>query len=133
MGEARRRVRRPQRRHPHCDIYDDASDVFHVKHEQILDPILDSIARDRETMANTGVNKLTHRIPTVIYEELQRAGIADDEQLFKAWLNSSDADPWRIEGQVVMKKTGSFHGKSNKLGHGGRAAQLKAGAFQAAS
>jgi hypothetical protein len=25
-----------------------------------------------------------------------------------------------------VKKTGSFHGKSNKLGHGGRAAQLKA-------
>ena len=25
-----------------------------------------------------------------------------------------------------MKKTGSFKGKSNKLGHGGRAAQLKA-------
>lgn len=24
------------------------------------------------------------------------------------------------------KKTGSFHGKSNKLGHGGRAAQLRA-------
>ena len=24
------------------------------------------------------------------------------------------------------KKTGSYHGKSNKLGHGGRAAQLKA-------
>jgi hypothetical protein len=24
------------------------------------------------------------------------------------------------------KKTGSFHGKSNDLGHGGRAAQLKA-------
>jgi len=24
------------------------------------------------------------------------------------------------------KKTGSFHGKSNRLGHGGRAAQLKA-------
>lgn len=24
------------------------------------------------------------------------------------------------------KKTGSFHGKSNALGHGGRAAQLKA-------
>lgn len=26
----------------------------------------------------------------------------------------------------MTKKTGSFHGKSNKLGHGGRAAQLKA-------
>lgn len=25
-----------------------------------------------------------------------------------------------------VKKTGSFQGKSNKLGHGGRAAQLKA-------
>jgi hypothetical protein len=24
------------------------------------------------------------------------------------------------------KKSGTFHGKSNKLGHGGRAAQLKA-------
>ena len=26
----------------------------------------------------------------------------------------------------TTKKSGSFHGKSNKLGHGGRAAQLKA-------
>ena len=26
----------------------------------------------------------------------------------------------------MIKKSGSFHGKSNKLGHGGRAAQLKA-------
>ena len=77
-------------------IYDDAATTFTVHHQQDVTPILDSIARDRETMANTGVNKLTHRIPTVIYEELQRAGIADDEQLFKAWLNSSDADPWRI-------------------------------------
>jgi hypothetical protein len=27
---------------------------------------------------------------------------------------------------VAVKKTGSYKGKSNKLGHGGRAAQLKA-------
>jgi hypothetical protein len=27
---------------------------------------------------------------------------------------------------TAVKKTGSFRGKSNKLGHGGRAAQLKA-------
>ena len=33
----------------------------------------------------------------------------------------------RIEKAVEsIKKTGSFHGKSNALGHGGRAAQLKA-------
>lgn len=27
---------------------------------------------------------------------------------------------------AAIKKSGSFHGKSNKLGHGGRAAQMKA-------
>jgi hypothetical protein len=30
------------------------------------------------------------------------------------------------EKAMEVKKSGSFHGKSNKLGHGGRAAQLKA-------
>jgi len=29
-----------------------------------------------------------------------------------------------------IKKTGTFKGKSNKLGHGGRAAQLKTRVFQ---
>jgi hypothetical protein len=69
---------------------------FHVRHDQDVGPILDSIARDREIMRNNGDNRLTHRIPTIIYEELQRVGIADDPDLFKVWLNSSDADPWRI-------------------------------------
>jgi hypothetical protein len=27
---------------------------------------------------------------------------------------------------ATIRKTGKFHGKSNKLGHGGRAAQMKA-------
>ena len=31
-----------------------------------------------------------------------------------------------VAREGVMKKTGTFHGRSNKLGHGGRAAQLKA-------
>lgn len=95
MGEARRKYSAANGI-VRTILTDDASTQFHVKHTQVLDPILDSIARDRETMANTGVNKLTHRIPTVIYEELQRQGIADDPDLFKVWLNSSDADPWRI-------------------------------------
>lgn len=30
------------------------------------------------------------------------------------------------EKALSVKKSGSFEGKSNKLGHGGRAAQLKA-------
>ena len=47
-------------------------------------------------MPNTGENKLAARIPAIIYEELERQGIVDNEALFKAWLNSSDAAPWRI-------------------------------------
>ena len=96
MGEARRRydVRNGVERTLITD--DTASGVFHVKHSQDVEPILDSIHRDREIMPNNGYNKLAARIPTVIYEELQRKGITEDEQLFKAWLNSSDAAPWRI-------------------------------------
>ena len=78
-------------------ITDDATpDVFHVRHSQDVEPILDSIHRDRELMPNTGYNKLAARIPTVIYEELQRRGITEDEDRFKAWLNSDEAAPWRI-------------------------------------
>lgn len=33
---------------------------------------------------------------------------------------------WREINLANTKKSGSFEGKSNKLGHGGRAAQLKA-------
>ena len=78
-------------------LFDDATpDVFHVKHQQDVEPVLDSIKRDRETMSQTGDNKLAARIPTVIYEELQRQGITEDEDRFKAWLNSPEAAPWRI-------------------------------------
>ena len=77
-------------------ILDEGSPQFVVRHSQDVEPILDSIARDREIMPNTASNKLAARIPTVIYEELQRQGITEDESLFKAWLNSSDAAPWRI-------------------------------------
>jgi hypothetical protein len=101
VGEARRRydARNGVER---TLILDDASSRFTVHHQQDVEPILDSIARDREVMRNDGDFKLTHRIPTVIYEELQRQGIADDPDLFKIWLNSSDATPWRIwEGKTV--------------------------------
>ena len=70
--------------------------MFHVKHDQNVEPVLDSIHRDRELLPQTGPNKLAARIPTVIYEELQRAGIADDPDLFRAWLNGPEAAPWRI-------------------------------------
>lgn len=101
MGEARRRYS-ARNGIERTMILDDASSTFTVQHSQDVEPILDGIARDREIMRNDGDFKLTHRIPTVIYEELQRAGIADDPDLFRAWLNSSDATPWRIwEGKTV--------------------------------
>ncbi len=77
-------------------ITDDTTpDVFHVKHEQDVEPILDGIARDRETMRH-GTNKLAARIPAVIYEQLQAQGITEDQDLFKAWLNGPEAAPFRI-------------------------------------
>ena len=96
MGEHRRRLEARNGVNRTLITDDSAPWAFHVKHSQDVEPVLDSIARDREIMPNSGDNKLTHRIPTVIFEELQRAGIADDPDLFKAWLNSSEADPWRI-------------------------------------
>jgi hypothetical protein len=96
MGEARRRYS-ARGGIERTIITDDADpSKFYVHHQQDVEPILESIARDREIMRNNGDGRLTHRIPTIVYEELQRAGIADDPPLFKTWLNSSEADPWRI-------------------------------------
>jgi hypothetical protein len=95
MGEARRRYS-SRAGVERTLIFDEGSPQFVVRHSQDVEPILDSIARDQEIMPNTGQNKLAARIPAVIYEELQRQGITEDESLFKAWLNSSDATPWRI-------------------------------------
>ena len=101
MGEARRRYR------AHDGVVrtliSDDSDpfTFTVQTTSDVEPILDSIKRDQETMSQSGPNKLAARIPLFIYEELQRQGITEDESLFKAWLNSSDAAPWRIwKGQI---------------------------------
>ena len=96
MGEQKRRYDARNGVSRTMILDDSAPGMFHVEHSQDVEPILESIARDREIMPNTGENKLAARIPTVIYEELQRQGITEDESLFKAWLNSSDAEPWRI-------------------------------------
>lgn len=77
-------------------IFNEGSPTFTVKHSQDVEPVLESIKRDQEIMPMNGVNKVAARIPTVIYEELQRQGIADDPDLFKAWLNGPEAAHWRI-------------------------------------
>lgn len=64
-----------------------------VRTEQVLDEILDGIARDRE-MPNNGVNKLVARIPVTIFERAVHEGW--DEDKWKHWLNSEEATPFRI-------------------------------------
>ena len=92
MGEARRKyIERDGV--SRSTIYQDGQ--LRVGASQDVEPILDGIARDRETMRH-GVDKLAARIPLVIYEDLTRRGIIDDEVLFKKWLNSYEAAPWRI-------------------------------------
>lgn len=94
MGEARRKYD-AQNGVSRTLIFDEDAPQFTVHHQQDVEPILDSIARDQELMTH-GVDKLAARIPTLIYEELQRNGIADDPDAFKAWLNGPEAAPWRI-------------------------------------
>ena len=69
---------------------------FAVETAQDVEPVLDSIARDREIMAQNGPMRLSHRIPTIIYEELQRRGITEDETEFRKWLNGPEGRTWRI-------------------------------------
>ena len=75
-------------------------DKLTIATSQDVEPILDGIARDRETMRH-GTNKLAARLPLVIYEDLKQRGIIDDEDAFKRWLNGPEATPFRIwQGQL---------------------------------
>jgi hypothetical protein len=95
MGEKKRiyQVKNGVRRTVISDA--DTPDVFHTNVEQDVEPILDGIARDRETMRH-GVDKLAARLPIPVYEDLLNRGIAQDEDAFKRWLNGPEAAPWRI-------------------------------------
>lgn len=73
---------------------DEDPDKVTIKTEQVLDEILDGIARDSE-IRQSGDNRTVARLPRTVYEDLVFRGIADDETKFKAWLNSSEASPWR--------------------------------------
>jgi hypothetical protein len=73
---------------------DERPDQFTVKTEQDIEPLLESVARDRETMAHNGVNKLAARIPVSIYERSVHEEWSEAD--WKRWLNSSEAAPFRI-------------------------------------
>ena len=51
---------------------------------------------------------------------------AEDMADMKKGIKQSPKEEVADKMKGKIKKTGSFQGKSNKLGHGGRAAQLKA-------
>jgi hypothetical protein len=73
---------------------DERPDLFVVNTEQDLEPVLESVARDRELMANNGVNKLAARIPVSIYERSVHEQWSESD--WKRWLNSAEAEPFRI-------------------------------------
>jgi hypothetical protein len=78
---------------------DERPEDFAVHTEQVLDEILDSIERDRETMAHTGVNRLLARIPIPVYERAVHERWDDGD--WARWLNSFEAAPFRIwKGRV---------------------------------
>ena len=74
---------------------DETPDRFVTKTSQDIEPILDGIARDQETMRH-GVNKLAARLPLFVVESLIHRGIYTDEDEFKKWLNGPEAAPFRI-------------------------------------
>ena len=81
-------------------IWDDEDpDQVTVHTQQDIEPILDGIARDRETMAHDGHNKLLARLPVSVYERAVHEQW--DEGDWKRYLNSAEAAPFRVwQGQV---------------------------------
>ena len=73
---------------------DERPDDLVVHTEQVLDQILEGVARDRETMAHNGVNKLLARVPVSVYERAVHE--AWDEGDWKRYLNSAEAAPFRV-------------------------------------
>ena len=81
-------------------IYDPGEGRLVVNLRQNVDEILAGIKRSRETMRH-GINKVVAQLPAFVVENLTYRGIYDDRDAFDKWLNSSEADPWRIwKGRV---------------------------------
>ena len=77
----------------------DDPNKFIVQTDQMLDEILDGVARDRERVDRRKAMQPVARIPVEIYEMMIREGWGPDDEA--KWLNSSDASPFRIwQGRV---------------------------------
>ena len=81
-------------------IYDPGEGRLVVNMRQNVDEIIAGIERDRDNMKRT-MNKKVATLPAFVVEDLTHRGIYDDRDAFDAWLNSSEADPWRVwKGRV---------------------------------
>lgn len=79
---------------------DDRPGVVTVHTEEDLEPLLESVARDREIMPNDGVNKLLGRVPMTVYE---RACLEEwDEGDWRRWWNGEGRAfrIWRPEADL---------------------------------
>ena len=76
-------------------IYDPGEGRLVVNMRQNVDEILAGIERDRDAMKRT-MNKKVATLPAFVVEDLTHRGIYDEPDRFDAWLNSSEADPWRV-------------------------------------
>ena len=77
----------------------DDPNKFVVQTDQVLDEIIDGIARDRERVDRRKDMQPIARIPVEIYEMMIREGWGPDDEA--KWLNSPDALPFRIwQGKV---------------------------------
>jgi hypothetical protein len=81
-------------------IYDPGEGRLVVNMRQNVDEIIAGIERDRDNMKRT-MNKKVATLPAFVVEDLTHRGIYDDRDAFDKWLNSSEADPWRVwKGRV---------------------------------
>jgi hypothetical protein len=66
-----------------------------------VEPTLNLVARSRDTLRNTGDNKVLGHLPAIIVQQLIHRGIFHDPDAFDRWWNSFEADPWRVwDGRV---------------------------------
>jgi hypothetical protein len=67
-------------------IFDDERpDRFVVQTSQDVEPILESVARDRELMRNDGANKVLGRVPIAVYERAVHEDWGEDD--WRKWWN----------------------------------------------
>jgi hypothetical protein len=64
---------------------DDAPDHFVIRTEEDIEPLLESVHRDREIMRNNGPNKVLGRVPRTVVERAAHEQWGEDD--WRKWWN----------------------------------------------